>query len=90
MDNISKSLKNDKPNIALHGLYHEYRNCKDFHTLTTPETRNKIDKGLLIFEQVTLPKARVFIPPAWYVSLSTLEALNKLSLKLYSLWGSFI
>lgn len=88
MDNISKYLKNDKPNIALHGLYHEYRNCiEDFHTLTTAETRDEIDKGLLIFEQVTLPKPRVFIPPAWYVSLSTLEALQQMEFEIVESMG---
>jgi predicted deacetylase len=78
MVNISNYLKKDKPNIALHGLYHEYRNCiEDFHTLTTAETRDEIAKGLSIFKQVSLPRPKVFIPPAWYVSLSTLEALQQ-------------
>jgi predicted deacetylase len=83
MVKISKYLKKDKPNIALHGLYHEYRNCiEDFHTLTTAETRDEIDKGLSIFEQVTLPKPRVFIPPAWHVGLPTLEALQHMDFEI--------
>ena len=80
---IGKYLQKDKPNISLHGLYHEYRNCiEDFHTLTTKETKNEITKGLLIFDKASLPKPRVFIPPAWYVSLSTLEALQQMKFEL--------
>lgn len=80
---IRKYLRKDKPNIALHGLYHEYRNCiEDFHTLTTKETKNEIAKGLFIFDQASLPKPRVFIPPAWYVGLSTLEALQQMKFEI--------
>lgn len=83
MVNISKYLQKDRPIIALHGLYHEYRNCiEDFHTLTTGETRDEIAKGLSIFEQIALPKPSVFIPPAWHVSLSTLEALQQMAFKI--------
>ena len=80
---ILKHLQKDKSNIALHGLYHEYRNCiEDFHTLTTEETKDEITKGILIFGQASLPKPKVFIPPAWYVSLSTLEALQQMEFEL--------
>ncbi len=83
MVNISTYLQRDKPNIALHGLYHEYRNCiEDFHTLTTAETKDEIAKGLSIFEHVTLSKPRAFIPPAWHVSLSTLEALQQMKFEM--------
>ena len=80
---IRKYLQKDKPNISLHGLYHEYRNCiEDFHTLTTKETKNEIAKGLSIFKKASLTKPRVFIPPAWYVSLSTLEALQQMNFEI--------
>lgn len=80
---IRKYLQKDKPNISLHGLYHEYRNCiEDFHTLTTKETKNEIAKGLSIFKKASLPIPRVFIPPAWYVSLSTLEALQQMNFEI--------
>ena len=80
---IRKYLQKDKPNISLHGLYHEYRNCiEDFHTLTTKETKNEIARGLSIFKKASLPKPRVFIPPAWYVSLSTLEALQQMNFEI--------
>jgi predicted deacetylase len=90
MVNISKYLMNDKPNIALHGLYHEYRNCiEDFHTLTTAETRDEIAKGLSIFKQVALPRPKVFIPPAWHVSLSTLEALQQTEFEIVESMDNF-
>jgi predicted deacetylase len=74
---IDKYLVKDKPNIALHGLYHEYRqSLEDFHTLTTQETRQEIIKGLSILKDANIQQPKVFIPPAWYISPSTLEALH--------------
>lgn len=75
-DIIHKYLVKDKPNIALHGLYHEYRHClEDFHTLTTEETKQEIAKGLSMLKEANIQQPKVFIPPAWYISPSTLEAL---------------
>lgn len=80
---ISEYLKRDKPSIALHGLYHEYRNClEDFHTLTTGEAKDEISKGLLILNQGNLPRPKVFIPPAWHVGLTTLEALQQMEFEM--------
>jgi predicted deacetylase len=73
---ISQYIQKDKLNIALHGLHHEYRHqLDDFHTLTTRQTKIEIDKGLMIMKEANLPQPKVFIPPAWHVNRSTLEAL---------------
>ena len=73
---IDKYIAKDKPNIALHGLYHEYRHfIEDFHTLTTKETKEEIAKGLAILKEANIQQPKVFIPPAWHISPSTAEAL---------------
>ena len=52
---IDKYIVKDKPNIALHGLYHEYRqSVEDFHTLTTAETKEEIAKGLSILKDANI------------------------------------
>jgi predicted deacetylase len=80
---ISEYLEKDRPNIALHGLYHEYRHyIEDFHTLTTRETKEEIAKGVSMLNRANLPNPKVFIPPAWYVSPSTLEALQEMGFEM--------
>jgi predicted deacetylase len=80
---ISQYLERDRPNIALHGLYHEYRHyIEDFHTLTTRETKEEIAKGVSILNRANLPDPKAFIPPAWYVSPSTLEALQEMGFEM--------
>ena len=74
---IDKYIMKDRPNIALHGLYHEYRqSIEDFHTLTTAETKEEIAKGLSILKDANIQQPNVFIPPAWHISPSTAEALH--------------
>jgi predicted deacetylase len=74
---IDKYIMKDKPNIALHGLYHEYRHSvEDYYTLTTKETKEEIAKGLAILKEANIQQPKVFIPPAWHISPSTAEALH--------------
>jgi predicted deacetylase len=65
--------------IALHGLYHERKNGRfdDFHTITKATAEEEIRAGLEIFQEIGI-KPTVFIPPAWKLSNSSIEVLEKL------------
>src|ERR1051326_6730336 len=65
--------------IALHGLYHERKNGRfdDFHTITKATAEEEIRAGLEIFREIGI-NPTVFIPPAWKLSNSSIEVLEKL------------
>jgi predicted deacetylase len=75
-----KSYRNCE--IALHGLYHERKNCKfdNFHSVTKAAAEEEIRCGLEIFQEIKI-KTNVFIPPAWKLNDSSLEILEKLGFK---------
>jgi predicted deacetylase len=76
---IYKHIKKDNLNIALHGLYHEYRqSIEDYFILTTDETKAEIAQGLTILKKADIihEQPKTFIPPAWHISPSTAEALH--------------
>ena len=80
---IDKYIIKVRPNIALHGLYHEYRQpIEDFHTLTTEETKEEIAKGLSILKDANIQQPKVFISPAWHISPSTAQALHELDFEI--------
>jgi predicted deacetylase len=76
---IDKYIIKDRPNIALHGLYHEYRqSIEDFNILTAEETKEEITNGLSILKNAHIQQPKVFISPAWHISPSTAQALHEL------------
>lgn len=80
---IEKFVVKDRPNIALHGLYHEYRqSIEDFNILTADETKEEITKGLSILKNANIQQPKVFISPAWHTSPSTAQALHELGFQL--------
>ena len=79
-----KDIKSYKQcEIALHGLYHEYRNGRfdDFHTITKATAEEEIRAGLEIFQEIGI-KPRVFIPPDWKLNDGSIEVLRKLGFRL--------
>src|SRR6478609_9102469 len=68
--------------IALHGLYHERKNCEfdNFHSVTKSEAEEEMRCGLEIFQEIKI-KTNVFIPPAWKLNDSSLKILEKLGFK---------
>jgi len=68
--------------IALHGLYHERKNCEfdNFHSVTKSEAEEEMRCGLEIFQEIKI-KTNVFISQAWKLNDSSLKILEKLGFK---------
>ena len=80
---IDKYIIKDRPNIALHGLYHEYRqSIEDYNILTAEETKEEITKGLSILKNANIQQPKVFISPQWHISPSTVQALYELDFEI--------
>jgi predicted deacetylase len=75
-----KSYRNCE--IALHGLYHERKNCEfdNFHSVTKATAEEEMRCGLEILQEIKI-KTNVFIPPAWKLNDFALEILEKLGFK---------
>ena len=76
-----KSYKNCQ--IVLHGLYHELKNGQfdNFHETTEADAEEQIRAGIEIFHKIGI-ETKVFIPPAWKLSNSSMKVLEKLGFKL--------
>jgi predicted deacetylase len=80
---IDKFIIRDRPNIAMHGLFHEYRqSIEDFNILTAEETKEEITNGLSILKNANIQQPKVFISPAWHISPSTAQSLYELGFEI--------
>jgi len=78
-EQISTLLYEQKGNIELtqHGFYHELDGkIEDYDSESKEEEKNDIKRGLDILSSVKLPKPTTFIPPSWYLSSQSIEALK--------------
>ena len=74
---ISTLLQSDNVELTLHGLYHQINeNIEDFDSQSKEEEIKDIKQGLDILSSVRLPRPSTFIPPAWYLSRQSIEALK--------------